>query len=274
MKESFTPRSIARISINSIKVDSSLNPIKIDCVGCKNSRYFGTWYDKILKDELERLNHENLWTVSDNMIYKYVDYCDKKELSVDSIYNRINEYRSIRENYDAVELSKHLYSLLVNVDYSLFKSKKIFAQNPVLRAADIMGSHIKPDIIIDDRIIDIKTYDKVKIKREDLVQLIAYAIWFDNRHILYPPEDKSKRIDGFHYNNDIRFYDDKLEINEIGIFFSKHNYLWTKKLSGVWMSEGRRFCIEHKNSKNFKQFLHKVIERVMVDEPKKTKKLF
>ena len=78
-------------------------------------------------------------------------------------------------------------------------------------AAKLMGA--EGDIVIDDVLIDIKTYRNLKVDRDIFNQLLGY-------YTLY----RIGGIQGMPPNN---------QINKLGVYFSRHGYLYTYKVEDL-----------------------------------------
>lgn len=91
-------------------------------------------------------------------------------------------------------------------DFKVFKPKKIILLNPTL-GNNYIGADA--DIIIDDTLIEIKVTKELRLTRPHFNQLIGY-------YLLY-------LISGVKGHKDIK-------INNLGIYFARHNVLWTIKI--------------------------------------------
>lgn len=102
-----------------------------------------------------------------------------------------------------VEDLRRLISL---VNPELFRAERLCLLNPRFgRASELVGG-ADCDIVIDDTLIDIKTVKDFQVKREYFDQLIGYYVLF-----------KIGGIEGLPKTN---------LINRLGIYFSRHGYLW------------------------------------------------
>lgn len=99
-----------------------------------------------------------------------------------------------------------LRRLISLVESKVFRAKKACVLNPTFgRASELVGG-ADCDLVIDDTLIDIKTTKHFKVKREYFDQLVGYYILF--------------RIGG------IKGLLKRHSIKRLGIYFSRHGYLW------------------------------------------------
>lgn len=100
-----------------------------------------------------------------------------------------------------------LKNLIRIVRPELFRAKDICALNPTFGEASMLVGGADADLLIDSRLIDIKTTKNLKFTREQFNQLIGYYIlskigWIDN-------------------------VPDYMEIFEIGVYYSRHGLIHT-----------------------------------------------
>lgn len=112
------------------------------------------------------------------------------------------------EPEDVLDL-KNLVSLLKP---EFFTKRKICLLNPTFGEGSALVGGADADMIIDDTLIDIKTVKKAELKREYFRQLFGYYI------LSYI--DKSNRSED-------------VEINRLGIYFSRHAYLLTISIDEI-----------------------------------------
>ena len=107
---------------------------------------------------------------------------------------------------------RQLMSLVREQDFS---SRKACYLNPTFGSA-----WSNPDLIIDDKLIDIKTTKKLVLDRRDLHQLVQY-------YILLSVEG----IDG--RERHINYFEEVCEVTQICIYFSRHGYLHCIRISDL-----------------------------------------
>jgi hypothetical protein len=108
---------------------------------------------------------------------------------------------------------RDLRRLISLVQPKMFKTKKACVLNPTFgRASDLVWG-ADCDLVIDDALIEIKTTKISKVKRDYFDQLIGYYILF-----------RIGRIKGLGKTHSIK---------RLGIYFSRHGYLWIFKVSDV-----------------------------------------
>jgi len=127
----------------------------------------------------------------------------------------------IPDNLNIVEKAdiKDIKNLIKIVDPQLFKSKDICILNPEFGKASELVGGADADIIIDDTLIDIKTTKNLKLNRNYYNQLIGYYIL-----------NKIGKIDGLNK---------KININNVGIYFSRHGFLFQIPVSQF--NKGNKF---------------------------------
>lgn len=98
------------------------------------------------------------------------------------------------------------------VDESLFKTKDICLLNPTFGEASRLVSGADADLLIDDKLIDIKTTKKLELKSADYCQVIGYLILH--------------RISGIDERKEIK-------INQLGIYYSRYGYLFLFNIKDI-----------------------------------------
>ncbi len=244
------------------------NNIPIDICGDFCPRLMGSLMDSILKDELLRLNNFRKWHIFNgqikNSIERGFDLTAFDDGLKDRIANQVKWQRSLCENINNKPiLENYFFELLKNTDAKLFKAKRIFMANISFvchhdKPGEGSKSKIKPDLIIDNKLIDIKNYETVKVSKSDLVQLITYAIWLNNIDCIHKHQIKSEP------SRYIRLYKREFKITEISIYFSRHSYLWKMKLYDILTAKDKEsfriFC-ENNSGKHFKTKLQDLVKR-------------
>lgn len=114
-----------------------------------------------------------------------------------------------------------------------FKDHDRVLLNPTFGQASRMVGGADADLILDGRLIDIKTTKYLEIKTDAWRQIVGYGVLAD----LARTEDKKFP-----------------KIDEIGIYFSRHGKLWTVPASQIYKKgeygEFRRFFIEYARKSN------------------------
>jgi len=150
----------------------------------------GTITDKLLESTLHLATLDQMFR-SGRWIHVMVDYEPEKLEKIDLV-----------EEDDIKDLRKLIE--LVNID--LFNSENICLLNPTFGDASLLVGGADADLIIDNRIIEIKTTKYFTLKREYLNQLIGYYIL--------------NLLSG----------DSKSNINNLSIYFSRYGRFFTIKL--------------------------------------------
>lgn len=99
-----------------------------------------------------------------------------------------------------------LKSLIQNINFELFKAKKVIHLNPSFGIATEMAQGADADLIVDDNLIDIKVTKELKLQRQHFNQLLGYYFL---------------SLIGF-INGNSR----NLPISKISIYFARHAALW------------------------------------------------
>jgi len=136
---------------------------------------------------------------------------------------------SIFSKEDIEDLA-NLFSIIPIVE---FTPKKKIILNPTFGKGSSMFMGADADIIIDNKLIDVKTTKNLKIDRSQINQLLCYAI--------------ASRIGGI--NDDEQL---KNEIQQVGIYFSRYGQLWMISLN--------EFGTEEK-FKEFEEWIPKYFEK-------------
>lgn len=106
---------------------------------------------------------------------------------------------------------KDLRKLISIVDPKLFKAKNLCILNPTFGKASLLVGGADADILLDDKLIEIKTTKHLKLRRNDYNQLIGYYILSKIGIIALP----------------------KPEIKNLGIYFARYGVLYTIPLETV-----------------------------------------
>lgn len=101
----------------------------------------------------------------------------------------------------------------------IFQPKKHVYLNPEFVIADKVGG-ADADLIVDDRLIEIKTNTKLNVTKSTLLQLAGYVVLHDLAGI--------KMSDGVHHE----------PLSSVGIYFARHNKFLTIPLSDLFPDKG------------------------------------
>lgn len=201
----------------------------------------GTAFDYIFRFYLERLNNSNntskIW-VAEQAIERLKFHKEKYEIGI-KIINSVKEHR--KEFIKTGELSKELIRQTLRMSYldpvfragqgveyigtdadiedvndienlfllvkeSMFKAENICILNPTFGQASRYVGGADADIIIDNKLIDIKTTKKLEFTLNYFCQIIGYLILH--------------RISGIDGEKE------KIEINQLGVYYSRFGYLF------------------------------------------------
>lgn len=132
---------------------------------------------------------------------------------LDAVARRGNEsYYEMLDKADRNDV-QDLQRLISLVKPESFKAKKVCALNPTFgRASELVGG-ADCDVVLDDALIEVKTTKNFEVKREYFDQLIGYYILSRIGGIDDLPRTHS--------------------IKKLGIYFSRHGYLWLFKVGDV-----------------------------------------
>lgn len=111
---------------------------------------------------------------------------------------------------------KDLLGVIEICDINYFKPKVAIMLNPTFGIASKMIGGADADLIIDRKLIDIKVTKEFRLPRPYLNQLLCYYLL--------------SMIGGVDKAED-------LQINELGIYYARHNFLWTIKVDKLAKSE-------------------------------------
>jgi len=113
-----------------------------------------------------------------------------------------------------IEDLKNLASI---IPIEKFRTEKICFLNPTFGNASLMVGGGDADLIIGESLIDIKTTKDLKFTKDYFLQLVSYYLL--------------NEIGG------ISGYKDKIEINKLGIYFSRHGYLFEFDVKDIIISK-------------------------------------
>ena len=186
--------------------------------------------------------------ILDDARLKHKEYIETGELNDDllRICLKLGKIDSIRrsgripEDMNSVdELDvKDLRNLLEIVDEKLFSAKKICLLNPTFGDASSLVDGADADIVMDNQLIDVKTTKFLKLKEQDLHQIIGYYILSK----LGKLEDAPKN----------------LEIDKIGIYFSRYGVL---RMFEVPSLDSKHFPISEEKFSEFVEWFEKRAEK-------------
>jgi len=139
---------------------------------------------------------------------------------------------------------EELYNLFTIVPWDKFKAKNHCILNPTFVKSSALVGGADADLIIDNKLIDIKTTKNLAIKREDLNQIIGYYFLS-----LIEDGDNNKTI----------------EIESVGIYFARYGYFWQKPLQDYYEKP------ELKKRSN--EFIELIKDKNLILIPPKPKKI-
>ena len=206
----------------------------------KNPRLVGTAFDYLMRFHLKRLNPqaverpwiaENAWYILDSRGLdelchqasqiltqakeRYAEFLTTQTLTDELVTSTLllakldGFYRFLRmdENLQQVNAEdiRDLRALISAVDFSLFQTSGTVILNPEFKSSSLVKG-ADADLIIDDLLIDIKTVKELDLQRRDFNQLVVYYIL--------------SKIDQL---KDVKL---PYDIKRLGIFFSRHAYLY------------------------------------------------
>lgn len=149
------------------------------------------YYEKFLKDG----------KISKGLINSTIDLA-----KIDTFYRTGGYYYpDTLGNYET-DVVKDIYNIIKNIDFKKFNIKKRCILNPNFGAISENIGGADADLIIDNKIIDIKTTKKLEITREMLNQMIGYYFL-----------GKFGKVKGVK---------DWSTIDEIGFYFSRYDLLY------------------------------------------------
>lgn len=119
------------------------------------------------------------------------------------------EYIGLHADEDDINETKKQIELL---NLEEFTAKNICLLNPTFGKASTLVGGADADMIIDDKLIDIKTTKKLTLSLNDFCQIIGYYILHE--------------IDGDNENKKVR-------INQIGIYYSRFAYLFLFNIQDI-----------------------------------------
>lgn len=223
---------------------SNLNAPMLAPPVTRNYPLIGTAFDYLMRFYLERLNPDSItkpWvaehavelTRDDTKLFKktrsilsqakavYSDYIKTGKLDDNVIKAAIHLahldpiYRAgiVDPNLEDVDDGdiEDLKNLIEIVRPELFKAQAICALNPTFGKASVLVGGADADLLIDSRLIDIKTTKNLKFTREQFNQLIGYYIL-----------SKIGWLDGV---------PDYVEIFDLDIYYSRHGVIHTIPVS-------------------------------------------
>jgi hypothetical protein len=212
--------NISLLTINDIEeiiIHKSIN---------KHSRYIGSEFDKTLK--------KIILSINDLSIFRFASYQIKHDAKKEiiGIYNgkyERNYYDSnfdletflkyydfqsrfsynIKNNIEKKEIQKHLNFMFKKIDINVFKATKKVMMNVKINAINNLNFGFA-DVIIDDRLIDIKSGYKIKGKNKENISQLLFYFFMINISVSHFSKKRSINIH---------------KINKIGFYYSAYNRL-------------------------------------------------
>jgi hypothetical protein len=163
---------------------------------------------------------------------------------MDSIFRTGDEYypETVEEFLEIdKKIVQDLKNLISIVPFEDFKPDTGILLNPVFGIGSQVVGGSDADLIIDNKIIDIKVTKNLYLSPEMWYQIIGYYLIYCIDVI-----DALQRKRSVHYPG----FDKNVNINQIGIYFARHGYLWTYEIDKILRS-----------GKNFPEIVEWLIER-------------
>jgi hypothetical protein len=193
-----------------------------------------------------RLNHYNT-TQMKNHRKVVPKNADENEVPLKNIVEYLKKYYLYSYAFARISeeqiltIAKEISQIINIFNAEKFKPKEYIMINPWLGTKKIAGYFYKsgrlipdikhkmeelrsqPDLIVDDMLIDIKCHSVVKFTARDLFQLFNYLIWFEfsRQHLKFAKP-----------------------VKKIGIYFSRHNYLFLVNLSDVFTNNSQKKILQ------------------------------
>ncbi len=222
----------------------------------KYSRYIGTEFDRTFKNILSQINQidtfhlPRIW-IKGNLFHekkqllpiKYLPGRDTKfsrDFEIEKFIKVYNFQKSlsygIKNETDIKSCQKYLNELFLKIDFEKFKAKKILITDlkfeyGITGAKGNYGGYI--DLIIDDKIIDIKTDGKInKIPNSYISQLLYYYIFV--KYIVSASKEKNPGD-----------YFSKLSINKVCMYYASFDLLLEFDMREIIPNEKSFFKLMH-----------------------------
>lgn len=180
----------------------------------RNDKFLTFLYDGFNKAKINYEAYIEKGDLTDDLI-KSAIFLAKLDVSSRTVF--------IDENFESDDAEKvnELRKIMESVCWKNFIAQKYCILNPVFGGS---GSVIEADadVVMDGCLIDIKTNKELKIKREDLNQLIGYYFLSLAGGVKISNADETSFA----------------KIKKIGIYFARYDYLWQMSLD--------EFCNEEK----------------------------
>lgn len=201
-----------RLSVKSITQDYCLRvPFS------SGSKKIGTFFDGIMQEyvEIVNLKCKRMRTAQQRFITKF------------SNLNEINGY--MLKNINKRRFNPKETEELINLFNVVTKNTKLFTAKKFCLIQPHFGMGY-PDFIIDDNLIEIKTTNEIKFERDYFNELMGYYLTSKYKYENIP--DRLKRFLEKYYpyifqhrhNVEDRKFMNKIKINFIGVYYSRHGY--------------------------------------------------
>lgn len=138
----------------------------------------------------------------------------------------VDEFLEIDEN-----IVRDLKNLISIVPFDDFKPYTGILLNPVFGIGSQIVGGSDADLIIDNKIIDIKVTKNLYLPPEMWYQIIGYYLIYCIDAIEALDSKRRVHYPGFHNN---------ITIDQIGIYFARHGYLWTYEIDKI-LRPGKNF---------------------------------
>jgi hypothetical protein len=178
---------------------------------------------KALKQQGATRLHDQAFFIVTQARENYAEFLESQTLSDDLIRSALQLakldviYRAglIDPNLQQVESAdiEDIKALITVVDWTQFKTEGVVLLNPSFGNGSAKVGEVDADLVIDDLLIDIKTTKNFKLEQDNFHQLIGYYTL-----------SKIDKIDGAPPEH---------EIKRLGIYFSRHAYLFIFNVAEV-----------------------------------------
>jgi hypothetical protein len=156
----------------------------------------------------------------------------KDKFRLELIEDHIKEYYIYKSKYTSIT-DEHIkkgaieaFEIITLLNTNNFKPSNYLLINPLLglkistsylgQTHELVHSASMPDLILDDKIIDIKSHSKLFFSTQDFFQLIDYLIWFDFS---------------------MKYLKFAKPIKKIGIYYSRFNYYFVIDLKSIFSNK-------------------------------------
>jgi hypothetical protein len=203
-------------------------------------RQIGQVFDDVFRNYLIYLNTKANKKIIYNTIYRGKNierYYPSKENIKEFI---MGKFRSNKKPIESE--TQTIYDSIHSIDYNKFITKDTILidsylgfTGPIL--VDRYGfrhpkAYLKPDIGINETIIDVKFIDKITFSREYFCQLLLYYIWVE-----YLKRNEKPKLNIYSDYHDIH-------VTKLGIYYAKFDFLWEFSIDEVISGESKKIFLD------------------------------